>query len=74
MINELGEVADEYGIHVPGSGVEICTDALGCSSIMKMHKGIKMEEQLDTYDLVIINYWNQKLSGTEVTEATKQIF
>jgi len=39
-----------------------------------MHKEIKMDEQLFSYDLVVVHYFNTNLQDAALVEERKQIF
>jgi len=43
--------------------LEFSDDPLGSPNILKMHPQIKMNEQLFSYDLVIVNYFNADQTG-----------
>lgn len=49
-------------------------DPLGTPNILKMHEKIDMTAQMENYDLVVVHYFNHKMTGDKEVDRMKKVF
>ena len=56
------------------ANLEFSSDPIGSPNILKMHKGMQIDEQLFSYDLVVVHYFNHKQTSQKEVDEQKEIF